>query len=110
MRKLKEKMRTSKLLKKAEDLGITDGLGIVPLTEVLLPRTAIGQVAREGSHEKEEGIEIDEDVPTQPPPTAAVLVPATNAPIPPLIDTTIGQLGIQGFRSSTEEVINSNLK
>ncbi|XP_059077905.1 uncharacterized protein LOC131876503 [Cryptomeria japonica] len=68
------------------------------------------EVVGEGSQEKEEVIEINEDVPTQPPPTNIVNIPVTNAPVPPLLNVTKGKLGIQGFMSSTKEVIIRNVE
>lgn len=101
MRKISEKMREFELLKKATDLRVINGLGAVPLAKVLPPRIAIGQATGEGTQEKEEGIEINEYVPTQPPPTATIDILVTNAPLPPPVNVTIGQSGIQGFKSST---------
>lgn len=82
LKKLQEKMKESELLKKAVDLGVTDGLGVVPLAKVLPPRTAIGQTTGEGTQEQEEEIEITKDIPTQPPSTDATEDTGTNAPTP----------------------------
>ncbi|XP_059070820.1 uncharacterized protein LOC131860423 [Cryptomeria japonica] len=64
-------MRKSELVKKAADLGVIDGLGVVPLAKVLPARTTIGKTLGEGSQEEEEQREMDEDASTQSPATVA---------------------------------------
>lgn len=46
---------------------MTDGLGAVPLAKVLPPRIAIGYTEGEGTQEKEENIEIIEEISIQTP-------------------------------------------
>lgn len=98
------------MLKKEADLGVTDGLGVVPLAKVLPPRMAIGKTTGEGTQEQEEDIEITEDIPTQPPSTKATHAPSTNAPAPPPASIPAGQSGVQGFRSTTEGVKVRNIE
>lgn len=98
-------MQNSELLKKAADLGVTDGLGVVPLEEVLPIKTAIGQTPGEGAHEEEEEEKTDEGAPTQPPSTTIEKAPLTTPPIPPPIDTTTLPTKTQAFRHTAETVI-----
>lgn len=90
MKKLQEKMRESELLKKAIDLGMTDGLGAVPLAKVLPPRTAIGSTEGEGTQEQEENIEATKEIPAQPPLIDATNAPSTSAPIPLVVTISVG--------------------
>lgn len=47
-------MRTAKILKKATDFGVREGLGGVPLAEVHPIRTKIGKMPGEGTQEEDE--------------------------------------------------------
>lgn len=66
LKKVKEQMRKFELLKKAAHFGVREGLGAMPLAEVLPLRTTIGQTTREGTQEEEEQGKIDESSLTQP--------------------------------------------
>lgn len=47
-------MRRFELLKKATDFGVREGLGVMPLIEVLPVRMIIGQMLGEGTQEEYE--------------------------------------------------------
>lgn len=95
-------MRKFELLKKAIDFGVREGLGVLPLAEVLPVRMEIGQTLREGTQEEEEKGKMDESTqppppdmtsaPTQPPSTttaqAPILTLAATASMPPPTDKT----------------------
>lgn len=88
-------MRESELLD--TDLGVTNGLGAVPLAKVLPPRTAIGSTEGEGTQEQEEYAEAieeisAEEISAQPPSTDATNAPGTTAPTPPLVNISIGYI------------------
>lgn len=110
MEKLHLQMRKFELLKKVTDLGVIDGLGVVPLEKVLPTRIEIGKTLGEGSQEEEEQRETNEDAPTQPPSTVVTQVSVTTPPMPPPVDTTIVPPRTQAFRTTTKTVIVQNIK
>lgn len=87
-------MRKAKILKKVVDFGVREGLGVVPLAEVHLVRTAIAQVPGEGTKEKDDQEKINKETSTysQPLPntttTSTQPSPSTIAHAPILTSST----------------------
>lgn len=85
LKQVHERMSKAEILKKAADFGIREGLGAMPLVEVLPVRAAIGQKPGEGIQEEDEQEKTDEN--TQPPPdttstsTQPSPIATTQAPI-----------------------------
>lgn len=82
-------MRKAKILKKAADFRVREGLGAVLLAEVHLIRTTIGQILGEGTQEKDEQGKSDES--TQPPPdmtSASTHPPPTTTTQAPILTST----------------------
>lgn len=72
LKKVKEQMRRSKLLKKAVDFGVKEGLPrVVPLTEIYPVRTTIGQMPGEGTQKEDEQGKVDEGAQPPPPDTTS---------------------------------------
>lgn len=117
-------MRKFELLKKAANFGVREGLGVMPLAEVLLIQKTIGQTPREGTREEDEKGKEDEgaqppppdmpSAPTQPPSTivtqAPILTSVATAPMPPPTDITIVSPMTQVLRPTTETISVHNIE